>query len=81
MATQRGNIGLAISGSDDTLADIITGLTARGTTLEQATAWSVALHAQVGEQLAQRMGSLGYLASEVAGEVPGLRDKFGRRAI
>ena len=78
---EGGNIGLAISGSGDTLAGIVAGLAARGATLEQATAWGVALHAQAGEQLAQRIGSLGYLAREIAGEVPGLLDKFGRRAI
>ena len=78
---EGGNIGLAISGSGDTLAGIVAGLAARGATLEQATAWGVALHAQAGEQLAQRIGSLGYLAREIAGEVPGLMDKFGRRAI
>ncbi len=78
---QGGNIGLAISGSGDTLAGIIAGLAARGATLEQATAWGVVLHAQAGEQLAQRVGSLGYLAREIAGEVPGLMDKFLRQAI
>lgn len=78
---QGGNIGLAISGSGDTLAGIIAGLAARGASLEQATAWGVVLHARAGEQLAQRVGSLGYLAREIAGEVPGLMDKFGRRAI
>lgn len=78
---EGGNIGLAISGSGDTLAGIIAGLAARGATLEQATAWGVALHAQAGEQLAQRIGSLGYLARDIAGEVPGLLDKFGRRAV
>lgn len=77
---EGGNIGLAISGSGDTLAGIIAGLAARGATLEQATAWGVVLHAQAGEQLAQRVGSLGYLAREIAGEVPGLMDKLGRRA-
>ncbi len=78
---EGGNVGLAISGSGDTLAGIIAGLAARGATLEQATAWGVALHAQAGEQLAQRIGSLGYLAREIAAEVPALLDKFGRRAI
>lgn len=78
---EGGNIGLAISGSGDTLAGIIAGLAARGASLEQATAWGVALHAQAGEQLAQRIGSLGYLARDIAGEVPGLLDRFGRRAI
>ena len=78
---EGGNVGLAISGSGDTLAGIIAGLAARGATLEQATAWGVALHAQAGEKLAQRIGSLGYLAREISDEVPALLDTFGRRAV
>jgi hydroxyethylthiazole kinase-like uncharacterized protein yjeF len=67
-----GNIGLATSGSGDTLAGIIIGLAARGAPLEQAAAWGVALHARAGERLAQRHGPLGYLAGELAQEVPAL---------
>ncbi|MEN3296764.1 MAG: hypothetical protein V7642_6017, partial [Burkholderiales bacterium] len=32
----------------------------------------VALHARAGERLAERVGPLGYLARDLAGEVPGL---------
>ena len=67
-----GNIGLAISGSGDTLAGIITGLAARGAPLEQACAWGIALHALAGEQLALRCGRLGYLAREIPAEIPAL---------
>ncbi|UQV45097.1 NAD(P)H-hydrate dehydratase [Janthinobacterium lividum] len=67
-----GNIGLAISGSGDTLAGIITGLAARGASLEQACAWGIALHALAGEQLALRFGILGYLAREIPAEIPAL---------
>lgn len=67
---EGGNIGLAISGSGDTLGGIIAGLAARGASLEQAAAWGVALHARAGERLAQRIGPLGYLARELAAEVP-----------
>ncbi|WP_226936193.1 NAD(P)H-hydrate dehydratase [Janthinobacterium sp. GW458P] len=67
-----GNIGLAISGSGDTLAGIITGLAARGAPLEQACAWGIALHALAGEQLALRFGILGYLAREIPAEIPAL---------
>jgi len=69
---QGGNAGLAISGSGDTLAGIIAGLLARGASLEQAAAWGVVLHAAAGEQLALRCGPLGYLAREIAAEVPAL---------
>jgi hydroxyethylthiazole kinase-like uncharacterized protein yjeF len=76
---EGGNIGLAISGSGDTLAGIIAGLAARGATLEQAAAWGVALHARAGERLAQRIGPLGYLARELAAEVPMLMHELRPR--
>lgn len=69
---EGGNVGLAISGSGDTLAGIIAGLAARGATLEQASCWGVALHARAGERLASRMGVLGYLAREIPAEIPAL---------
>ncbi|MTV38474.1 NAD(P)H-hydrate dehydratase [Duganella radicis] len=69
---EGGNTGLAISGSGDVLAGIITGLAARGAPLEQAAAWGVALHAMAGEQLALKHGPLGYLAREISAEVPAL---------
>ena len=64
-----GNIGLAISGSGDTLAGIITGLAARGAPLEQACAWGIVLHAAAGARLS-RTAPLGFLARELPGEVP-----------
>jgi ADP-dependent NAD(P)H-hydrate dehydratase len=67
-----GNVGLAVSGSGDSLAGIIAGLAARGATLEQAAAWGVALHARAGERLARRVGPIGYLAREIADEIPAL---------
>lgn len=69
---EGGNVGLAISGSGDTLAGIIAGLAARGATLAQAACWGVALHAQAGEQLALRFGTLGYLARDIPAEIPAL---------
>ena len=78
---EGGNVGLAISGSGDTLAGIIAGLAARGATLEQATCWGVALHARAGERLAERMGVLGYLAREIPDEIPALLESVaGRKA-
>jgi hydroxyethylthiazole kinase-like uncharacterized protein yjeF len=75
---QGGNVGLAISGSGDTLAGIIAGLAARGATLAQATCWGVALHARAGELLAERFGVLGYLARELPTEIPALMESFAR---
>lgn len=73
---EGGNIGLATSGSGDTLAGIIAGLAARGASLEQATCWGVALHAQAGERLALQFGQLGYLAREIPGEIPFLLEQI-----
>lgn len=72
---EGGNVGLGTSGSGDVLAGIIAGLAARGADLAQAAAWGVVLHAQAGERLAERMGRLGYLARELADEVPALLEQ------
>ncbi|MFQ6308750.1 NAD(P)H-hydrate dehydratase [Lysobacter capsici] len=64
--------GLGISGSGDVLAGLITGLAARGASAEQAAVWAVAIHGLAGETLTQRIGPLGFLARELAGEFPGL---------
>ncbi|WP_207539282.1 NAD(P)H-hydrate dehydratase [Sabulicella rubraurantiaca] len=68
----RGNVGLATSGSGDTLAGAITGLMARGAPPLLATLWGVFIHAVAGEKLAQRVGPVGYLARELPGEFPGI---------
>ncbi|HEY8605783.1 MAG TPA: NAD(P)H-hydrate dehydratase [Noviherbaspirillum sp.] len=76
---EGGNVGLAVSGSGDVLAGVIAGLAARGAPLEQAAAWAVALHARAGERLAQQHGTLGYLARELAAEVPALMHGLAAR--
>lgn len=75
-AHQGGNIGLAVSGSGDTVSGLMAGLLARGASLVQAAAWAVFLHASAGDQLARRWGLLGYLAREIPDEVPGLMAQF-----
>jgi ADP-dependent NAD(P)H-hydrate dehydratase len=74
---EGGSVGLAASGSGDTLAGIIVGLAARGATLAQAGAWGVALHARAGDALARRSGPLGYLTRDLAAEVPMLMHRLG----
>lgn len=64
--------GLGTSGSGDILAGIISGLRARGTSDAQAACWGTHLHAAAGDRLASRLGTLGYLARELANEVPAL---------
>jgi ADP-dependent NAD(P)H-hydrate dehydratase len=73
-----GNVGLATSGSGDTLAGVVAGLAARGTPPVQAAGWGVYLHGEAGNQLAKRMGRLGYLARELLDEIPPLMNHFGQ---
>jgi hydroxyethylthiazole kinase-like uncharacterized protein yjeF len=70
----QGGIGLATSGSGDTLAGIVVGLLARGTTPLPAALWGVYLHAAAGNQLAKTHGSVGFLARELLAEIPRLMD-------
>lgn len=77
---QQGNVGLATSGSGDVLAGIITGLAARGASLQQSVVWGVFLHACAGDRLAREIGPLGFLARELAGEVPRLMDELAQPA-
>ena len=65
-----GTIGLATSGSGDTLAGIIGGLLARGTPPARAAIWGVFLHGDAGERLVRRDGGIGFLARELLDEVP-----------
>jgi NAD(P)H-hydrate repair Nnr-like enzyme with NAD(P)H-hydrate dehydratase domain len=76
---RAGNVGLATSGSGDTLSGVITGLAARGAAPLQAAVWGVHLHARAGDALAKRMGRLGYLARELLAEVPALMSKLEER--
>lgn len=70
------HVGLATSGSSDALAGIVAGLVTRGASLAQAAAWGVALHSRAGRALAERVGPIGYLASELAAEVPRLMQRL-----
>ncbi len=64
--------GLGTSGSGDVLAGVIAGLRARGTTSAQAACWGTHLHAAAADRLASRLGPLGFLARELADELPAL---------
>jgi hydroxyethylthiazole kinase-like uncharacterized protein yjeF len=73
MWVHRGGVaGLGTSGSGDVLAGLIAGLAARGAAPEQAAVWGVWLHARAGKRLSQRLGTVGFLAREIAAEVPAL---------
>ena len=67
-----GDVGLATSGSGDTLAGIVAGLLARGADPVDAALWAVWLHGEAGNRLAKRIGRIGYLARELLDEIPPL---------
>jgi hydroxyethylthiazole kinase-like uncharacterized protein yjeF len=68
----NGSIGLATSGSGDTLAGILAGLLARGVKPAVATIWAVYMHGEAGRRLAKRNGTFGLLAREIPGEIPNI---------
>lgn len=65
-----GDVGLATSGSGDTLAGVIAGLAARGTDPFIAACWGVFLHGEAGSALAKKIGRIGFLARELLDEIP-----------
>jgi ADP-dependent NAD(P)H-hydrate dehydratase len=67
-----GAPGLGVSGSGDVLAGIVGGLLARGAEPLNALLWSVWLHGEAGANLAKRVGPIGFLAREIADEIPAL---------
>ncbi|WP_457091102.1 NAD(P)H-hydrate dehydratase [Microvirga sp. P5_D2] len=71
-----GNVGLATSGSGDTLAGIVAGLLARGVSPLEAAQWGVFLHGEAGNRLAQTRGPLGFLARELLAEIPAIMATF-----
>lgn len=75
-----GSPGLGVSGSGDTLAGIVGGLLARRADPLTALLWGVWCHGEAGRRLGEKVGTLGYLAREIPGEVPGLLEvQTGRR--
>ncbi len=62
--------GLGTSGSGDVKAGVIAGLTLRTAELVHAAAWGVVVHSRASERLAVRVGSMGFLARELLGEIP-----------
>ncbi len=67
---ETGAAGLGTSGSGDVMSGVVAGLAARGASAEQAAVFAVHLHAQAGYRLAEQVGRLGFLARELAEQVP-----------
>ena len=69
---EGGAPGLGVSGSGDVLAGIVGGLLARGAEPLNALLWAVWLHGEAGASLAKKVGPVGFLAREIADEIPAL---------
>ena len=72
---EAGDVGLATSGSGDTLAGVIAGLVARGASPLHAALWGVFLHGSAGNRLAKKIGRIGYLARELLDEIPPIMNR------
>ena len=71
--TYRGGApGLGVSGSGDVLAGVVGGLLSRGAVPLAALLWGVWLHGEAGASLAKKVGPIGFLAREIANEIPAL---------
>ena len=73
---EGGGPGLGVSGSGDVQAGIVAGVLARGADPDQSAIWSSYLHARAGERLAAAVGTVGYLARELPGQVPIVLDEL-----
>lgn len=64
--------GLGTSGAGDVLAGLVAGIAARCGDGVQAAAWASLVHRLAADGLSRRIGPVGYLARELADEVPGV---------
>lgn len=67
---EAGNNGLGTSGSGDVCAGLVAGFAARGAAPPAAAVWGVHVHARAGDRLLARVGRTGFLAREIADEIP-----------
>ena len=77
----EGNVGLATSGSGDTLAGIIVGLLARGAKPLEAAIWGVYLHGEAGNRLSHIHGHVGFLARELLDAIPRIMADFSEPRV
>ena len=67
-----GNPGMAVGGSGDVLAGMITGLLGQGISPLQATAAAVWLHGAAGDRCAEKLGQYAMLPTDLLEELPRL---------
>jgi hydroxyethylthiazole kinase-like uncharacterized protein yjeF len=73
---ESGDVGLGTSGSGDVLAGAVGGLLARGADPAQAAVFGQYLHSAAGDELAARVGRLGFLARELLDELPAVLNRL-----
>ena len=66
-----GNPGMASGGMGDVLTGVIAGFIAQGYSPETAAHLGAYLHGSAADSLAEHIGPIGYLASEVMNAIPG----------
>ena len=72
---EGGGPGLGVSGSGDVLSGIVGGLLARGASPLAGLLWAVWLHGEAGAALGRTVGPIGFLAREIADQIPALLEK------
>ena len=65
-----GNAGMASGGMGDVLTGLIAGFLTQGISAEAASHTGVYLHGAAADRLAEKIGPMGYLASEVMDGIP-----------
>ncbi len=76
-----GNAGMATGGMGDVLTGMIAGLLGQGMRGFDAARLGVYLHGAAGDRCVQKVGPRGYLARELADEVPGVLGVAGLPAL
>ena len=67
---ESADAGLGTSGSGDVAAGIVAGFLSRNALPEQAACWAAHVHAMAGRRLGGPIGGVGYMARELADEIP-----------
>ncbi|MED5493573.1 MAG: NAD(P)H-hydrate dehydratase [Pseudomonadota bacterium] len=72
-----GNPGMAVGGMGDVLSGLLGALLAQRVPAAQAARYAVLVHAQAGDQLAQKVGEVGLMSSEMAPVIRGVLNQRG----
>lgn len=76
LVNRTGNPGMATAGMGDVLAGVVAGLLAQGLQPFQAASVGAHVHGLAGDICAEEIGSVGFLSSDVAANLPAARAKL-----